>query len=348
MNKELLALNACAKTLMVLSWDVDWPLYLIKYLMNCEIDQVKYYDSVKAFNIAVFNLNQSFKDFQVVYRYSSKLLEKELIARVSKSYAEKEVVPIPADPDQVEFINEFLTSLESMAVAAEDLIQLMASVDLGEVQPQANAINDLPAKIRGFKSGAVVDALRILNSENVLQIQDKMFEPMNPDDLDENEDEPQTLLVTLSAGESPGPEYEKVQFNIEFKEIDHFKGIATGIVVPAGTPERRYLDDGGYFPKEVVTSMLFDFMLNAPVMNKDHNQDNNHNFWEHPDFRLIEVWQCRARFQLNGNWVEEGDWVMTIMAISDNFKEELKIGRFNGFSIEAYVAYIPDELLARP
>lgn len=129
--------------------------------------------------------------------------------------------------------------------------------------------------------------------------------------------------------------------------IDTFEGEVTGIVMPAGTPDRTYLD-GDYFSEDIVRECLLYWAVNSPMIDLQHDRPNATLYWENPHFTVVENWQARTDFVLGGQPVLKGDWLMTIRAISEEGRLALRDGKFKGFSVEVWAAYYDDEVLARP
>lgn len=385
-KRDLLSVHAASKTVLVMYQEMCCSgIGAIKYWLADELDQVANYDVIKNFKRALFAIDEVVGDVRTVYCYTGDLLEKEILDRVQKALRiDKAQIQVDAEEWAIEWVNEMAISIESTAVAFEDLIELIVDVDTTAIAAQVKNLQQGPKILRDFRDGSFTEILRAIDAENILPLKDKVVEVPDPAPTEEDpmEEKPQLLIqlghpnaqrpaklqqksmdafdptksriefIETDSGpliNEQGQEMHKVK--LEFKaapqnEIDAFQGIATGIVIPAGRPDRTYLD-GDFFPAEIVTFAMYDFMLNAPRMNKGHDQKDMHFYWEHPDFRVLETWQCRQPFLLNGLMVEQGDWVMTIIAISPEFKQQMKEGQFNGFSIEAWIAYVPDHLMAR-
>lgn len=142
----------------------------------------------------------------------------------------------------------------------------------------------------------------------------------------------------------------KVQFSslMDFKrmELDFYLGSATGIVMPSGSPERTYLD-GDYFNGDLVKLAQMQWSLNSPMINRDHVEADLAPHWEHEGFAIYENWIARANFDLNGEPVFTGDWLASCIAKTEEERLKMKNGYYNGYSIEGWLSYYPNEYLAR-
>lgn len=146
-----------------------------------------------------------------------------------------------------------------------------------------------------------------------------------------------------NAGEVDGKP--KSRFTAEFMalEVDTFRGITKGIVIPAGDENRTFLT-GEYFSKELIAELLIDWAINSPYVNKDHDQADLAPHWEHPDFRVFEFYQAPIDFVMGGEQIRQGDWLMSTIAISEQHKQDVKDGLYNGFSIEADIFWDVEEI----
>ncbi len=316
------------------------------------------------------------EDVKIFAHWTSTQIQKSLQERVQKAWYLRE-----KDEWDIKLVNRAVLEMQALAVITQDLAEYAASVELPpELAPSLENLQTAHDRLMAFKDGSFTDLVRALDDMHVLHVTDKMVE------VDEEQQERQEqLAIALSGGKAPGqseavkksapaiivpsksdwrsagvqifkeaprvnPETNETEyrFKTQFvaKSVDMFRGMATGIVMPVGRPDRTYLD-GDYFPRDVVEFCYFDWILNSPKINRHHASADTFNFWEHPEFMVAETYLARSAFELNGDMVEPGDWVATLIARTEESRQQMREGVFNGFSVEGWVTYFPDELLAQ-
>lgn len=317
------------------------------------LDSKVYYDVIKAYKQAKNDISLYLDDLSAIAVYYSKQMAQDIGQRVNKQLVNRE-----KDQWDIDLINKIVLGLETSSVLIQDLLELTAESPTPEIQKQIDSLKDAPEKLQAFKNNPFTEICRALDEANKLALTDRVVNV--PDSSSGSGDQP--LLIQMEADKvhdfnsSLKVYYEKaiqkgavqeVPFKSEFaiKSLNRELGEATGIVMPAGSVNRRYLD-GDYFPDDVVRMSMIGWILDSPQINRDHEASDLFNFWEHPHFRIVETWQERTGFMLGGEMVQPGDWVATIRAVTDEARDGLMTGLFNGFSVEGMVTYYPDELLA--
>lgn len=356
---------------------VHWELDFIDYFSK-SLDANKYYDQLKAYKQAKNDISLMMDDLQAIASYFYKEMKNDIASRVQKSSRMR-----PKDQWDIDIVNSIVMSLETCSVLIADLIEMQVEANVPELSRQFLALSNAPAQLQAFKDSPFTQLCKALDEANRLALTDRVIEVNDVPEqskqndllirlganvkLDDNEtaifksvlkklgveDKPvvydfnSKLKVAYELAKEMPAGTELVPFKSEFmiKSLNRELGEATGIVMPAGSLERRYLD-GDYFPEDVVRMSMIGWIINSPQINRDHEEKDLFNFWEHPHFRIVETWQERTGFMLGGEKVMAGDWCATIRAVTDESREGLMSGLFNGFSVEGFVTYYPDELLS--
>jgi len=130
----------------------------------------------------------------------------------------------------------------------------------------------------------------------------------------------------------------KKQDKIEFKVQDKEKRIISGVaLIPNKQIYRRdeqYGEYYGYFSKETVETLAYDFLLNNKQNNITLQHMSNGN-----GVKLIESWLSKNENEL-GLQTPKGTWYVSYKVENDEIWEEVKNGDFNGFSIEVYIPQV--------
>lgn len=333
----------------LLYWELDW--------IDCfssGLDAQAYYETIKAYKQAKNDIALYMDDLSSIAMYFSKLMAQDIGSRVNKQLVNRE-----KDQWDINLINRIVMGLETCSVLIQDLLELSKDESIPEIKKQLDSLASAPEKLTAFKNNPFTDICRALDEANRLALTDRV---VNVPESQSNGLSNQPLMIQMESDKvhdfnsSLKVYYEKaiqkgavqeVPFKSEFaiKSLNRELGEATGIVMPAGSLNRRYLD-GDYFPDDVVRMSMIGWILDSPQINRDHEASDLFNFWEHPHFRIVETWQERTGFMLGGEMVQPGDWVATIRAVTDEARDGLMTGLFNGFSVEGMVTYYPDELLA--
>lgn len=327
--------------------DFDW------WFIPC-LDQVANYEAIKAFNVAHANVAQYKTDLAMVCGWVGQQLEKDMKEKTAKAWVKRE-----KDPWDIEYVNAMFRCVEEVKYLASEFKEFFGEVEAPEaIVPAVQSLFGFAEPFEAFVEQNLKTVIVQADAEHLLWLQDMMVEvpddQVDPAAQDANleveldlKSQPIKPFVKLLKSENQGGQTQyKIETQFQAKETDLFKGIVKGVVMPAGSPDRKYLD-GDWFPAEMIEEAMYDYMLNRPYINKEHDQGDLHLMWEHPDFAVVENYIAPADFVMGGDLVRKGDWVQTMVAKNEQARMDLKEGKYNGFSIEAWVTYYPEEIVVR-
>jgi hypothetical protein len=105
-------------------------------------------------------------------------------------------------------------------------------------------------------------------------------------------------------------------------KVDAVRKTVTGHVLSANVVD---LQDDFIRPEEIWKS-LEGYMLDFQEVGVMHRELNE-------NLRVVECYQAPVSFQLEGQLVQEGDWLMTVKCLDDDVWSAVVDGQLRGFSI---------------
>ena len=151
-------------------------------------------------------------------------------------------------------------------------------------------------------------------------------------------------LTAISLVRKPAIEEDFMLFK-EQKELklsfDDEKHIVFGPAIIADKPIYRVDGEGResyvVFTAEVIEKLFTNFMKNGGYFNLEHSKETN-------DVFLIESFIKRPGLNpVAYEEVSDGSWFISLKVENDAIWEQIKQGKYNGFSVEAFVDIEPDD-----
>lgn len=125
-------------------------------------------------------------------------------------------------------------------------------------------------------------------------------------------------------------EEEKQEDETDFIQKDEERQIATTIALKADRPD----EERDTFPASVIEKAAHDFMEKAQDVNLEHEFDTE-------KIRIVESYIAPTDFEINGEKVQKGDWVVSLKFLDDKLWKFAKEGKLRGVSIEGAARKVP-------
>lgn len=108
------------------------------------------------------------------------------------------------------------------------------------------------------------------------------------------------------------------------KAADEEKHLVTGIVLEPDTIDAH----NDTVSAEEIEKAAFEYMRKSRVIGEQHKKKG--------EAEIVESYIAPVDFNLGGQKVKKGSWVMTVKVLSDKLWKAVKAGEFTGFSIGGY------------
>lgn len=119
---------------------------------------------------------------------------------------------------------------------------------------------------------------------------------------------------------------------VEFIAKQEEQRLVTGIVLEPNTIDAH----GDLVKEETIEKAAFDFMIKSRTIGKQHK-----NVIE--DVKVVESFIAPLNYELNGQPIKKGSWIMTVKVMNDQIWQDVKKGSFTGFSIGGFGEKVPVE-----
>ncbi len=106
-------------------------------------------------------------------------------------------------------------------------------------------------------------------------------------------------------------------------KMDEEQRLVTGVVYAPDVEDAH----GEYMEADAIEKAAHDFMINH------RKTDINHNFQDNENVEVVESYVAKADFELNGQQIKKGTWLVTTFIKDDLIWKGIKSGELNGYSM---------------
>ncbi len=106
-------------------------------------------------------------------------------------------------------------------------------------------------------------------------------------------------------------------------KMDEEQRLVTGVVYAPDIEDAH----GEYMEADAIEKAAHEFMINH------RKTDINHNFQDNENVEVVESYVAKADFELNGQQIKKGTWLVTTFIKDDLIWKGIKSGEFNGYSM---------------